>query len=579
MDTRSAASTLSQIGELLELTGAPRFSARAYRIAADAVRALEADDLAPLLASGELADTPGVGPATLSVLRELQQSGESHLLTRLRESVPAGLSDVARVPGVSAARAHLIHETLGVGTLDELQQAASDGRLATVKGFGPRTVQRVLRGIAMMRESSGLRRLPRAMSEAASLLGMVKRHPDVSHAEVAGEIRRRCEVAGDTVIVARCSADPHRVTREIADGASVRSVSETEHGSLLLELVDDTRLELYVATDNRYALALWHATGSAEHVREIAARAEALGLRLTSDHAVIGASGNALRIASEAAWYGRLSLDFIPPELREGMGEMEAAADHTLPQLVTERDMRGALHCHTTYSDGTTSIAELVDGAIARGWRYIGISDHSQAAFYAGGMKPDAVRRQHQEIDELNASVRDFRILKGVECDILADGRLDYDSTLLDSFDYVIGSVHSQFRMSEADMTARVLRALDDPRLTILGHPTGRLLLSREGYALDLHAVIAKAAEIGVAIELNADAARLDLDWRWCRVARGRGVKIVIGPDAHSVQGLDNVELGVMLARKGWLRVADLLNSYSADEIVTFAQKREGGAH
>lgn len=577
MDTRSAAASLSQIGELLELTGAPRFSARAYRVAADAVRALETDDIAPLLRSGELAETPGVGPATLSVLRELQESGESHLLARLRESVPAGLIDVARVPGLNAARAHLIHETLRVATLDELQRAASDGRLATVKGFGPKTVQRVLRGIAMMRESSGLRRLPRAMSDAASLLGMVKRHPDVLHAEVAGEIRRRCEVAGDIVIVARCSTDPHRVAHDIADGASVRSVSETEHGALLLEMVDDTRLELYVATDNCYALALWRATGSAEHVREISARAEAMGMRLTGDHAVIGAIG------SEAAWYARLSLDFIPPELREGMGEVAAAADHTLPQLVTDSDMRGALHCHTTYSDGTTSIAELVDGAIARGWRYIGISDHSQAAFYAGGMKPDAVRRQHDEIDELNANSlnagsRDFRVLKGVECDILSDGRLDYDSALLDSFDYVIGSVHSQFRMSEADMTARVLRALDDPHLTVLGHPTGRLLLSREGYALDLDAVIAKAAENGVAIELNADPARLDLDWRWCRVARDRGVKIVIAPDAHSVRGLDNVELGVMLARKGWLRAEDLLNSCSAEEIVTFARNRKGDA-
>jgi DNA polymerase (family 10) len=297
-------------------------------------------------------------------------------------------------------------------------------------------------------------------------------------------------------------------------------------------------------------------------------------MTLTRD-GVRDASGMTRAIASEQDLYDALQMEFIPPELREGMGEVEAAAAHALPALLTAADIRGILHCHSEYSDGSVPIAEMAAAARERGWQYIGISDHSQAAFYAGGLKPDVVARQHEEIDRLNANATDgFRILKGIECDILADGHLDYDDAIRDRFDYVIGSIHSRFSMERDEMTARILRAMDDPHLTILAHPTGRLLLQREPYALDLDAVIAKAVETGVCLELNADPARLDLDWRWCRKAKERGARIEIGPDAHSPRGLDHTWFGVLLARKAWLTAGDVLNTRTADEVLAIARAR-----
>jgi DNA polymerase (family 10) len=282
-------------------------------------------------------------------------------------------------------------------------------------------------------------------------------------------------------------------------------------------------------------------------------------------------------VANEDALFAALDLQPIPPEMREGMGEIEASARHELPELVVFDDLRGALHCHTDYSDGAATLEEMANAAKELGWSYIGISDHSESAFYAGGLKRDKVARQHDEIDRLNARMVDFRILKGIEADILADGRLDYDSDFLDRFDYVIGSIHSRFSMDGDTMTKRVLAAMDDPHLTILAHPTGRLLLSREPYSIDIPAVLQKAAQVGVAVELNADPHRLDLDWRYCRQAKELGVTIEIGPDAHSTPGLENVHFGIGLARKAWLEASEILNTGSADNILAFARKRRTG--
>ena len=284
-------------------------------------------------------------------------------------------------------------------------------------------------------------------------------------------------------------------------------------------------------------------------------------------------AGRPIPVADEPALYAALGLPFIVPELRETGEEVGAAATGVLPDLLREEQLRGVLHCHTRYSDGKASVAEMAAAARERGWSWIGISDHSQAAFYAGGLKPDEVRRQHDEIDTLNASSGGgFTILKGIEADILADGRLDYDAELLDRFDFVIGSIHSRFAMEEPAMTERVLRALDDPHLTVLAHPTGRLLLSRDPYGIDIDAVLEKAAERGVAVELNADPHRLDLDWRHLHAAKRLGVTIASGPDAHSTRGLDNTMLGVVMARKGWLEGADVLNTRDVAGVLRFAR-------
>jgi len=574
MDSRTAAHVLSQIGALLNVKGEQKFKAKAYAGAARSLIALDTDDLGPLLRSGELADTPGIGPSTLSVVRELVETGESSYLNQLREGIPAGLLELLRVPGLNTARVQLIHETLGVETLEDLERVAQNGELAKLPKFGQKTAEKILRGIEILRRNSHLKRFPEAAVEAHVLLANVVKHPDVVTAEVAGSIRRHNEVVADIDIVAECSADPAMVAASFARSPGVsQSTSGEGSASVHIRFVDGTHLDMHCVTKAEYPVALWRATGSSAHVEEMIVLARKRGLEIAGN-SLIGKSGDPIALKSEGAFFTALDLEPIPPEMREGMGEIEAAARHELPNLVNFDDVRGILHCHSDYSDGTATIEEMANAARERGWDYIGISDHSESAFYAGGLKRDKLLRQHEEIDRLNSQMKGFHILKGIEADILADGRLDYDAAILGSFDYVIGSIHSRFSMDGEAMTKRVLAALDDPHLTILAHPTGRLLLSREPYALDVEAVLEKAAQVGIAVELNADPRRFDLDWRYCRQARELGVTIEIGPDAHSTAALDNVHFGIGMARKAWLEAGEILNTRSADEVLAFARKR-----
>ena len=574
MDSRTAAHVLSQIGALLEVKGEQKFKARAYAGAARSLIALDTDDLGPLLRSGELADTPGIGPSTLSVVRELVETGESAYLNKLREGIPEGLLELLRVPGLNAAKVQVIHDALGVQTLEDLERVAQNGQLAGLPRFGQKTAERILRGIEVLRRNAHLKRFPAAAVESHLMLANVVKHPDVTHAEVAGSIRRHTEVVADIDIVAECSADPAKVAASFARSPGVsQSKTLEDAGSVHIRFVDGTHLDMHCVSKADYPVALWRATGSTAHVEEMNVMAQTRGFEI-KENSLIKKDGKRVKLEDERSFFAALDLQVIPPELREGLGEIEAAARHDLPNLVTFDDLRGVLHCHSEYSDGTSTIEAMAAAAKERGWDYIGISDHSESAFYAGGLKRDKLLRQIEEIDELNARMNGFRILKGIEADILADGRLDYDAGILDGFDYVIGSIHSRFSMDGDAMTKRVLTAFDDPHLTILAHPTGRLLLSREPYAIDVEAVLEKAVETGVAVELNADPHRLDLDWRYCRQAKELGVTIEIGPDAHSPASLDNVHFGIGMARKAWLEAGEILNTRSADEVVAFARKR-----
>jgi len=575
MDSRSAAHVLNQIGALLQAKGEQRFKARAYAGAARALIALDTDDLGPLLKSGELADTPGIGPATLSVVRDLVETGESRYLNQLSEGMPEGMLDLMEVPGLTPARIQLIHDTLGVENLDDLERVAREGQLAELPKFGKKTAEKILRGIEIVRRDAHLQRFPAAIVEAAMILANVVKHPDVTHAEIAGSVRRHNELVSDIDMVAECSADPAKVAASFARSPGVREATTKEDpGSVHLRFVDGTHLDMHCVNKADYPVALWRATGSSLHVEEMTALANKRGFEIKGNS--LRRDGKRVPLEEENDLFRALDIQVIPPEMREGMGEVDAAGRKELPDLVTFEDIRGILHCHSDYSDGVASIEEMAAAAQARDWDYIGISDHSESAFYAGGLKRDKLMRQLEEIDELNSRLTGFRVLKGIEADILADGRVDYDAQILEMFDYVIGSIHSRFSMDGDAMTKRVLAAMDDPHLTILAHPTGRLLLSREPYALDIEAVLEKALAVGVAVELNCDPHRLDLDWRYCRQGRELGVTIEIGPDAHSPAGLDNVHVGVGLARKAWLAAGDILNTRSADEIVAFARKRRG---
>ncbi|HEX6534641.1 MAG TPA: DNA polymerase/3'-5' exonuclease PolX [Gemmatimonadaceae bacterium] len=573
MDPRTVAHVLTQIGDLLELHGENRFKTAAYRNAARAVIGLDTDDLRGMVRAGALAGLRGIGPATLGVITELVETGESAYFEQLREDTPEGLLEMLRIPGLGTSKIRAIHEGLDIDTVHELEQAARDGRLAALPRFGARTAEKILRGIAYLKETSAFVLYPHALAEAHRLLASIERHPDVERAAIAGSLRRRREVIRDIDIVAACRGVPAEVAASFARSPGVRDAIGVGGRTISIRFVDGTLLDLHCVPTAQFAVALWRATGSETHERAVRERAAARGLELVED-ALRDADGRPLAIADEPALYDAVGLPYIEPELREDMGEIDAAARRALPALITPRDIRGVLHCHSQYSDGRATIAEMAAAAKARGWSYLGISDHSQSAAYAGGLSRDAVLAQHEEIDRVNDELPGVRVLKGIEADILADGRIDYDRDLLDRFDYVIASVHSRFGLDRAAMTERVLRALDDPHVTILGHPTGRLLLTREAYAIDMEAVIEKAAEVGVAVELNADPHRLDLDWRLCRVAKETGCSIEIGPDAHSTGGLDNVDVGVGIARKGWLEPADVLNTMDVEAVVARARRR-----
>ena len=576
MDRHGVAKALEEIADLFDLKGENAFKVRAFQNAARTVETLPGD-LAEAVASGALAKVKGIGPATLEVVRECLATGRSSLLDALRGEVPPDQVQMLRIGGMGSAKIRAVQEQLGVTTLDALEAAAKDGRLAALPRFGEKTAAKILKGLELLRRSLGLSLLHHADRKAEALRAALAALPGVARAEVAGAVRRRCEVIRELDIAVSGPEPGERVAEALVRAGAAEAVADAgaragavgptaaERASLAaVRLGDGTTARLHCGPPQRHGLTLVHATGSEAHLDLLRARAEARRVTL----------GDAAPYPDEGSLYAALGLAWIPPELREGGDEVERAAAGPLPRLLERRDLKGLLHCHTTYSDGTNSVAELAEACRALGYEWIGITDHSEAAAYAGGLSAERVAQQHAEIDAWNRGGAAPFIFKGIEADILADGRLDYGAELLDRFDFVIGSVHSRFDMDERTMTERVLRAMEDPHLTILGHPTGRLLLSRDPYPIDMHRVIARAGESGVSIEINADPQRFDLDWRLCREAREAGIAIAIGPDAHSLAGLANVDLGVGIARKGRLTAEDIVNTKDTEGFARYARQR-----
>ena len=564
MDKQAVRQTLEQLAAFLELKGENPFRIRAFQKAARAIAGYPGD-VAEAARSGALAEVEGIGKGTLELVRELVVTGRSAALDELREQVPPGLVEMLKIPGLGVAKIRQIHDQLGIDSLTELDEAAGDGRLAELPRFGKKTAENVRKGIAFLKRSSEFRLFHHALDEATGVQHALQTLDGVRRVELAGSVRRRREIIRDLDLVVQHAGGAAReaLIKQLGQAPGVTEFAGKE-GAVTLRFASGTVVDVFLAGPDDFGLEWVLATGAAVHVDELRALAAAKGVTL--DH-----SG---RFPDEESVYRALGLAWIPPELREGMGECAAAANGTLPTLVEQRDLRGLLHCHTNYSDGTVTVGEWATACRDAGFAWIGITDHSQSAAYAGGLRADDIPKQHAEIDAANAQLQGFRVLKGVEADILADGTLDYGPAVLDRFDFVIGSIHSRFGMSTEEMTARVLRAMDDPHLTILGHPTGRLLLSRDPYPLDMERVLARAAERGIAVEVNADPHRLDLDWRMVRRARDLGVMISIGADAHSVSGMAHVAIGVGIARKGWLEAKQVLNTRSADEFLAFARAR-----
>lgn len=571
MESSRIAQILDEMGTLLEVKGENPFRCRAYHTAAQTLRGLPSD-LSDMLAEGTLAETPGIGDTMLKKIVELATTGRLESYEKLRQSTPPGLVALLRVPGLGPKKIKLLYDELKVESLGDLRAAAESNRIAVLKGFGEKTQVKILEGISFI-ESVGDRVLQsKAVRQVAPILEAVKAHPNVIRAEVCGSLRRRAETIGDLDILfsANDSAPVLEFFVRLPEVAAVLAHGPTKAS---VRLLDGVQCDLRGVDDAQFPFALHYFTGSKAHNIAIRRRANAQGASL-NEYGLVGEKGP-IPCRTEADLFAALGLAEIPPELREDAGEIEAAERGELPDLVTTGDLTGTFHCHTDWSDGAATLAEMAEAARALGLHYLGIADHSKSAAYAGGLSVDRVKQQWEEIDALNRSFKgDFRLFKGTECDILPDGSLDYPDDLLEGFDYVVASVHSNFGLPRAEMTERIVRAVSNPYVTMLGHPTGRLLLARDGYAVDLDAVIAAAAKSGAMIEINANPHRLDLDATHCRRARRHGVMIVINPDAHATSGLSDLDYGVSVARRAWLGPADVFNTKPLKAVVTALERR-----
>jgi DNA polymerase (family X) len=574
METPRIAQILDEMGTLLELRGENPFRCRAYHNAAQALRGLP-NDLAPLLADGSLDDVPGIGATMLAKISQLVQSGHLPAYDEMRRATPPGLVALLRVPGLGPKKIKALYDALKVKSLADLRAAAEAGRIAGLKGFGEKTEAKILEGINFVESAGGRILQHHARRLVAPLLEAVRRHPQVLRAEACGSLRRRAETIGDLDLLFS-ARDPAPVIDDFVRLPEVAQVLAHGPTKASVRLADGVQCDLRGVEDAQYPFALHYFTGSKAHNIAMRKRALARGYTL-NEYALAGPKGP-VACRTEADLFAAVGLADIPPELREDHGEIEAAEQGPLPPLVELGDLTGTFHCHTDWSDGHATLAEMAEAARALGLKYLGIADHSRSARYAGGLSVERVREQWAEIDALNERLGGkFRVFKGTECDILPDGSLDYPDELLEGFDYVVASVHSSFGLPLAEMTRRIVRAVSNPRVTMLGHPTGRLLLARDGYAVDLDAVIDAAATAGTMIEINANPHRLDLDATHVRRARKLGVTIVINPDAHSTGGLADLEYGVGVARRAGLGPDGVWNTRTARSIARALEERRRG--
>jgi DNA polymerase (family 10) len=589
MNKHAIAAILDDIGILLELKNENPFKVRAYHAGARALETLE-EDLDTVIAGGRLQGIKGIGEALAKKIMELHTTGRLEFHEKLKATVPRGLVEMLEIPGLGPKKARALHERLGIASIEDLAHACAEGRVAELDGFGGKTQENLLAGIRN-REAYGRRHLWwEAAGVAEPILQGLRALPQVLRAEHAGSLRRGLETVGDLdFIVAADEWAP--IVEWFVSRPGVAEVTAKGETKASVRFAGGLQADLRIVPPDQFVFALHHFTGSKDHNVQMRQRAQSQGLSL-SEWGLVPAEGEgtakekadaqrktggaiSTAIQIEAGLFAALGLHEIPPELREGLGEIEAAEPGGFPRLVEAADLRGVFHNHTTASDGRNTLAEMVEGARARGWEYFGVADHSQASFQANGLDATRLRRQIAEIEALNRSGRrPIRVLAGVECDILPDGRLDLDDAVLRELDYVVVSVHSAFTQSEAEMTARIIRAIEHPCTTMLGHLTGRLLLKREGYAVNVAKVIDAALANRVAIELNANPQRLDMDWRHWRAAAGRGLMCVINPDAHDVAGLDFVRAGINSARKGGLTAEQVLNTRGLSGIMQYLKIR-----
>ncbi|KYH01771.1 DNA polymerase/3'-5' exonuclease PolX [Bradyrhizobium sp. DOA1] len=550
LDTRGVATLLREYAQRSALRGGNPYRAKAYSRAADSLAAL-AFPLDVLIAEDRLTEIPGVGEAIAEIITKLHKTGTHPSLEKLRKEVPEGVLEMLSVPGLRPEKVLHLYKNLGVGSLAELEAAAKDDRIKKAKGLGAALQTKILQSLAIAKSGEGRMHLHRAAALVEHAKDSLRKSkPELKRVTIAGDFRRGCELVGDLSIVAEAPKTGKAAKPSRTDGLQIR-LSDGKH----------------------FGAALLFATGSAAHIEQLRMLAAEKEMRLEADGLH---KGRTLIAGEEAEIYRALGLPFIDPELREGRGEIVAALKGKLPKLVTDQDLRGILHCHTDASDGTETLEAMAKATRQRGFEYFGVADHSKSAHYAGGLSVDEIAQQHREADGLNKRFgKDFRILKGIESDILADGSLDYPAGVLERFDFVVASIHGRFKLDRKAQTQRLLRAISDPHTTIIGHMTGRQLQRRPGYEIDVEKVLRACAKHDVVVEINAHPWRLDLDWRWHQAALEFGCMLSINPDAHSIPELDHMHWGVLMARKGGVPADRVLNAMKLPEITRyFRQKR-----
>jgi DNA polymerase (family X) len=571
MDKREVAHILEEIGTLLELQGESPFKSRAYYTAVRVISGLDASSFYELVHSGKLQTLKGIGAALAEKIRELATTDRSAYHEALKQQTPAGLLEMLAISGMGTKKVKAIYDHLGIATVGELEYACHENRLVDLPGFGRKTQENILKAIERLKQHRGQYLCHEAMHMAQPLLDALTHSRTAIRVALAGDLRRRLEIV-DNIVVLASTHDADRVSAALTKLPLVEAVLAGDLTQVSVQLKGGLKADIHLVHDEAFPFALHHLTGNQAYIMAMQERARRRGYTLSAsglwrDHEPVACQ-------EEAEIFPALDLGSIPPEMREGMGEIEAAERGELPQLIEEQDIQGVLHVHSTWSDGVADIEEMARTAQRLGYRYLGLSDHSQSARYANGLDPERMRQQHAAIDRLNTTLDGITILKGSEVDILPDGSLDYPDELLRQLDFVVASVHSRFTMPQAEMTARIVKAMHNPYVTMLGHLTGRLLLAREGYALDIDSVIAEAIRLGVVIELNANPHRLDLDWRHLRRAHGRGLMTSINPDAHSPEGLKDVSYGVGIARKGGVTAGRVINTRSLEDIQVWLGQR-----
>jgi DNA polymerase (family 10) len=558
---------LGDIARLLELKGENPFKIRAYTNAARALELLS-EPLGTLVAEDRLDAVDGIGRALADKITLLVRDGKLDYHDQLAGEFPPDILSLFAIQGLGAKKIKTLWESLRIHSITKLERACRSGEVASLPGFGEKTAANILKAIEHNKKNAGEFRTGDIAGLAESLLADLRDHPHVTHVRIAGSYRRQKEIVRDLDFIA-ATREPGDVTEFFATHPLVESVLARGATKTSVILKSGIQCDLRVVTGREFPFALAYFTGSKEHNVRIRSRALARGWSL-NEYRFSEADGRQLieplpEVREEEDIYRALGLDPVPPELREDRGEIEAAEEHRLPKLIEWQNLRGTFHNHTNASDGRASIEDMAAAARDLGFEYLGIADHSKAAFQARGLDAAALAAQVARIRALSDD--SLHLFAGTECDILKDGSLDFPDDVLASLDYVVASVHSSFTLSEADMTARIIRAISNPHVTMLGHPTGRLLLTREPYRVDIPAVIEAAAATGTIIELNANPRRLDLDWRWWPLAKEKGVKCSINPDAHSTEGLRDLVFGVGAARKGWLTRSDVINTLPLREV------------